>query len=257
MADGPAARRPPATADPDPATIAADRALVDAVRRELAAAADPAKAPGMQAYMKSAMPYHGVQAPAQRRIFRAVFADHPVGSFAAWRATVLALWREAGHREERYAAVALAGDRRYRAHRTSMAALPLYRELIVTGAWWDLVDSVATHPVAELLAERRAPMTRTLRGWSQAPDRWLRRTAIICQVHAKAGTDLELLYACIEPNLAERDFFIRKAIGWALRAYAWTDPDEVAGYVRANQERLSPLSRREALKHLGGGPRSR
>jgi 3-methyladenine DNA glycosylase AlkD len=250
MADGPAAR-PPAIAD---------RALVDAVRRELAAAADPAKAPGMQAYMKSAMPFHGVQAPAQRRIFRAVFAAHPVGSFAAWRATVLALWREAGHREERYAAVALASDRRYRPHRphrTSMQALPLYRELIVTGAWWDLVDPVATRPLAELLAERRAPMTRELRGWSRAPDRWLRRAAIICQVNAKAGTDLELLYACIEPSLAERDFFIRKAIGWALRAYAWTDPDEVAGYVRANQQRLSALSRREALKNLGGGPRSR
>jgi 3-methyladenine DNA glycosylase AlkD len=248
VADGPASRPPPAIAN---------RALVDAVRRELAAAADPTKAPGMQAYMKSTMPYHGVQAPAQRRIFRAVFADHPVASFAAWRATVLALWREAGHREERYAAVALASDRRYRAHRTSMAALPLYRELVVTGAWWDLVDSVATHPLAELLAERRAPMTRELRGWSRAPDRWLRRAAIICQVNAKAGTDLELLYACIEPNLAERDFFIRKAIGWALRAYSWTDPDEVAGYVHANRQRLSPLSRREALKHLGGGPSSR
>jgi 3-methyladenine DNA glycosylase AlkD len=248
MADGPGAER---------LAAAADRTLVDAVRRELAAAADPAKAPAMQAYMKSAMPFHGVQAPAQRRIFRAVLADHPVGSFAAWRATVLALWREASHREQRYAAVALVRDRRYSRHRTSMAALPLYRELVTTGAWWDLVDAVATHPLAELLAERRAPVTRELRGWSRAPDRWLRRAAIICQVNAKAGTDLELLYACIEPNLAERDFFIRKAIGWALRAYAWTDPDEVAGYVHANQQRLSTLSRREALKNLGGGPRSR
>jgi len=257
VADGPAARRPPAIADRDHATAAADRALVDAVRRELRAAADPAKAPGMQAYMKSAMPYHGVQAPAQRRIFRAVFADHPVGSFAAWRATVLALWREASHREERYAAIALASDRRYRAHRTSLPALPLYQELIVTGAWWDLVDSVATHPVAELLARQRAPMTAALLAWSRAPDRWLRRAAIISQVNAKAATDLELLYACIEPNLQERDFFIRKAIGWALRAYAWTDPDEVAGYVRANEPRLSALSRREALKNLGGARRSR
>ena len=230
---------------------------MDAVRRELRAAADPAKAPGMQAYMKSAMPYHGVQAPAQRRIFRELFADHTIGSFAAWRATVLALWREASHREERYAAVALASDRRYRAHRASLDALPLYEELIVTGAWWDLVDSVATHPVAELLARQRAPMTPTLLAWSRSPDRWLRRAAIICQVNAKAGTDLELLYACIEPNLQERDFFIRKAIGWALRAYAWTDPDEVAGYVRANEPRLSALSRREALKNLGGARRSR
>jgi 3-methyladenine DNA glycosylase AlkD len=252
VADGPAAGRPPAIADRDHATTAADRALVDAVRRELRAAADPAKAPGMQAYMKSTMPFHGVQAPAQRRIFRAVFADHPLGSFDAWRATVLTLWREASHREERYAAIALASDRRCRAHRTSLPALPLYQELVVTGAWWDLVDSVATHPVAELLAERRAPMTVALLDWSRAPDRRLRRAAIICQVNAKTGTDLELLYACIEPNLVDRDFFIRKAIGWALRAYAWTDPDEVAGYVRAKEPRLSALSRREALKNLGG-----
>jgi 3-methyladenine DNA glycosylase AlkD len=234
-----------------------DRALVDAVRRELRAAADPAKAPGMQAYMKSEMPFHGVQAPAQRRVFTAVFAGHPIGSFDAWRATVLLLWREATHREERYAAIALASDRRYRAHRTSLEALPLYQELIVTGAWWDLVDPVATHPVAELLAEHRAATTAALLGWSRAPDRWLRRAAIICQVNAKAGTDLELLYACIEPNLADRDFFIRKAIGWALRAHARTDPDEVARYVHATGTRLSPLSRREALKHLGGGTRSR
>src|SRR5436309_10243960 len=159
-----------------------DRGLVDAVRRGLRAAADPAKAPGMQAYMKSAMPYHGVQTAAQRRVFRAAFADHPVGSFDPWRATILALWREAGHREERYAATALAGDRRYRAHRTSVAALPLYRELIVTGAWWDLVDPVATGPLGELLAAHRAAVTPALLAWSRAPDRWLRRAAIISQV---------------------------------------------------------------------------
>jgi 3-methyladenine DNA glycosylase AlkD len=234
------------------ATAGADRSLVEAVRRELAAAADPARAPGMQAYMKSAMPYHGVRAPALRRTCRRLFAEHPLGSAAAWRATVLVLWREAGHREERYAAVELAGDRRYRAHRTAMDALPLLEELIVTGAWWDLVDNVATHLVADLLAAHPQPMAARLRAWSRSEDRWLRRAAIICQVNAKAATDLRLLYDCIEPNLADRDFFIRKAIGWALRAYAWTDPDEVARYVHANRARLSPLSRREALKNLGG-----
>jgi 3-methyladenine DNA glycosylase AlkD len=239
------------------ATAGADRALVDAVRRELAAAADPTKAPGMQAYMKSAMPFHGVPAPALRRICRRLFAEHPLGSAATWRATVLVLWRDAGHREERYAAVALAGDRRYRAHRTAMDALPLLEELIVTGAWWDLVDNVATHLVAELLAAHPGPMAATLLGWSRSEDRWLRRAAIICQVNAKAATDLGLLYACIEPNLADREFFIRKAVGWALRAHAWTDPDEVARYVHANQARLSPLSRREALKHLGGAAAGR
>jgi 3-methyladenine DNA glycosylase AlkD len=241
----------------DPATPGPDRPLIEAVRLQLRAQRNPAKAQDMQAYMKSAMPYHGVQTPALRQLCGQVFGDHPLGSFAAWRATVLALWREASHREERYAALALIADRRYREHRTSMDALPTYHDLIVDGAWWDLVDPLATRTVAELLALHRAQLTTTLLAWSRTPDLWLRRTSIICQVHARAATDLELLYACIEPNLGERDFFIRKAIGWALRAHAWTDPEEVARYVAANWERLAPLSRREALKHLGGRPAAR
>jgi 3-methyladenine DNA glycosylase AlkD len=236
----------------DPATPDPDRTLIQAIRLQLLAQRNPTKAQGMQAYMKSAMPYHGVQTPALREICGQVFGDHPLGSFAAWHATVLALWREASHREERYAAIALIADRRYRKHRTSMDALPTYRELIVDGASWDLVDPLATRTVAELLARHRGQMTTALLAWSRTPDLWLRRSAIICQVHAKAATDLGLLYACIEPNLGERDFFVRKAIGWALRAYAWTDPDEVARYVEANRDRLAPLSRREALKNLGG-----
>ena len=79
---------------------------------------------------------------------------------------------------------------------------------------------------------------------------WKRRVSIICQISFKKDTDLQLLYANIEPNLPEKNFFIRKAIGWALRAYAWTDPDEVSRYVAANEARLSGLSRREALKNI-------
>ncbi len=76
---------------------------------------------------------------------------------------------------------------------------------------------------------------------------WKRRAAILCQLRFKRDTDLKLLYDCIEPNLADKQFFIRKAIGWALRQYAWTDPREVKRYVKANRERLSGLSVREAL----------
>jgi 3-methyladenine DNA glycosylase AlkD len=81
-------------------------------------------------------------------------------------------------------------------------------------------------------------------------DLWKRRVSIICQLKFKRETDLELLYANIEPNLTDRDFFIRKAIGWALRQYAWTDPIEIARYVRSNESRLSGLSKREALKNI-------
>jgi len=78
---------------------------------------------------------------------------------------------------------------------------------------------------------------------------WKRRTSIICQARSRAATDVELLYACIEPSIASREFFLRKAIGWALREYAHVDPSEIARYVRKNESRLSGLSKREALKH--------
>ena len=93
--------------------------------------------------------------------------------------------------------------------------------------------------------------------WSTDGNLWKRRSSIICQVSFKRGTDLELLYACIEPNLAGGDFFIRKAIGWALRQYAWSDPDEVRRYVSTNEARLSGLSRREALKNIGDAGQER
>jgi 3-methyladenine DNA glycosylase AlkD len=89
--------------------------------------------------------------------------------------------------------------------------------------------------------------------WSKSKDLWKRRTAIICQLGFKSETDLELLYACIEPSLESREFFLQKAIGWALRQYAWTDAMEIRKYVRRNRSRLSALSYREALKNIGAG----
>ncbi|HEY7343390.1 MAG TPA: DNA alkylation repair protein [Ktedonobacterales bacterium] len=224
--------------------------LIAAVREELARVADPAKAPAMQAYMKSVMPYLGVPAPALRQVCRAAFATHPLASFDEWRATALALWREARYREERYAAIGLTGDRQYRAYQR-LDALPMYEEMIVIGAWWDYVDDLATHRVGPLLALYPDPMRATMLAWSRDANLWKRRTAILCQLSFKAATDEDLLYACIEPNLGDRDFFICKAIGWALREYAKTRPDAVRRYVREHESLLSPLSHREATKHLG------
>src|SRR5579859_3118784 len=154
--------------------------LIAAVRAELARLGDPVRAEAMQAYMKSAMPFRGVRAPQQAQAFRAIFAAHPLEGFEPWRATVLALWREASFREERYAALALVGDRSYRAWRT-LDALPLYEELIVTGAWWDLVDGLATHQMGELLARDPEAMRATMLAWSEDSILWKRRTAILSQ----------------------------------------------------------------------------
>jgi 3-methyladenine DNA glycosylase AlkD len=223
-------------------------AVLGRLRADFAEAGDRAAALAMQRYMKSEMPYHGVKAAPMRQIARAAFVDLPLPSATSWRTVVLHLWRKARYREERYAALVLAGDRRAAPFQT-FATLPLYEELIVTGAWWDFVDDIAGHRLGFLLGRHPREMKRAMRAWSRGDDLWKRRSSIICQLHCKGETDLDLLYDCIEPSLPSKEFFLRKAIGWALRQYAWTDPKEVARYVRSMGDRLSPLSRREALKH--------
>jgi 3-methyladenine DNA glycosylase AlkD len=224
-------------------------ALIRAARKALRDAADPVKAPIMQAYMKSAMPYLGIQATPLRKAAKAVFSAHKLESFPEWRDAVLELWRGARYREERYLAIELAGYSAYRKFRT-MDALPMYEEMITSGAWWDYVDSIASHRLGELLRLYPAKMRKVLRGWAKSDDMWKRRSAILAQLGFKADTDLELLYDCIRPSIGEKEFFLRKAIGWALRQFAKTDAKEVSRYVAEHEGRLSPLSRREVLKNL-------
>jgi 3-methyladenine DNA glycosylase AlkD len=218
-------------------------------RRELRRVADPKKAPWMQAYMKSAMPYHGVSAPSLRTCSKQLFHDTEFMTREIWHARVLELWRGARYREERYVAIALTGDKRAAAFQTPQV-MPLYEEIIVNGAWWDYVDDVASHRIGPILRDHPRPMRKKMLAWSKSGDMWKRRTSIICQLGFKRQTDLDLLYACIEPSLDSKEFFLRKAIGWALRQHAWTDPAEVKRYVRRNKDRLSPLSIREALKNV-------
>jgi 3-methyladenine DNA glycosylase AlkD len=178
-----------------------------------------------------------------------VYSRFPLTEAEAWRETVLALWREATHREERYAAIELTEQRRYREFQV-LDTLPMYEEMIVTGAWWDYVDVIASHRLGALLRDFPAPMKKHMRAWARCDDLWKRRSAILCQLGMKGATDLALLYECIERAAEEQEFFLRKAIGWALREYAKTDPVEVRRYVRAKDAGLSSLSKREALKNL-------
>lgn len=224
--------------------------LLAKLRKALKQAADPLKAPGMQAYMKSTMPYHGVPNAARVAVCNAVFADVEFKTAAEWEANVLSIWSGAKFREERYAALHLAGDNRFKSYQTP-AAVKLYEELIVTGAWWDYVDGIASHRIGQILRDYPAPMRRKMLTWSKSPNMWKARTSILCQLGYKTETDLELLYACIEPSLGSKEFFLQKAIGWALRQYAWTDAEEIRKYVKRNRERLSALSIREALKNIG------
>ncbi len=222
---------------------------VTALRRELAVAGDPDRAVSQQRYMKSGLPFHGLASADLRALLRPHLAAYDPGDRAAWETDVRRVWDGATHREEWYVALALARHRAARAWQDP-GALPLYRHLVVTGAWWDVVDEIASHLVGGVLAGHRAAATPVLRGWATDEDVWLRRTAVLSQLRHRADTDLDLLTHAVDHNAADRSFWLRKAIGWALREHARTDPAWVQAFVAARAETLSPLSQREALRHL-------
>src|SRR5512132_2516584 len=190
-------------------------ALVREVCRVLASAGDLDRAAAQQRYMKSAMPFHGIGATQLRAILRPVLADpaYRIDRREEWEATVRILWDGATHREIRYAAIALTGHRAYRKWQDAQT-LGLYEHLIITGAWWDLVDVVAANRVGPILRAYPAQTAPLVREWAVGEDIWLRRAAIISQLGAKGSTDVSLLDECLAANLEGSrfgsEFWIRK-----------------------------------------------
>ncbi|MCB9759413.1 MAG: DNA alkylation repair protein [Alphaproteobacteria bacterium] len=219
--------------------------IVRLVQTGLSAAAVPADAGPMQAYMKTDMPFYGVKKPARVPILREMRRVR-LPDRAAYFEAVRALWA-LPHREERYAALDLAQH-----HRRFIDAdsLPLYEQLIREGQWWDLVDPVASNLVGIALLKERARLTPVMERWIEDDDLWIRRTAILSQLRHKEQTDEALLFRFCLARADEEAFFIRKAIGWALRQYSYAAPDAVVGFLRAHQAELSGLSVREAAKVL-------
>ena len=216
------------------------------IRGEFERHADPARAPAMARYMKTDMAFYGVSRPDLKRIAGAAKRRFPIDTSAQYTELVEQLW--AGeHREDKYAAIEMA--RRWPAF-ISFDRVPLYRRLIVEGSWWDFVDEIAIHLVGEVL-HRDRPRTRpVLDEWIDDPHMWLRRSAILSQERLRSDTDAAMLFSYCARRLAEREFFIRKAIGWALRSYSKTDPAAVAAFVARYDAELSGVTRREAVKYL-------
>lgn len=221
--------------------------LVDTVRWLLRQSADPNIVAGQQAYMKSSMPFLGVRVPEARRIARTAARSHPPRDLEDLEHSVRRLWDEASHREERYAATALTA---LPLARGRVELLVLFEHMAVSGAWWEHVDEIA-HRVGSALAAHPAEVELVVRGWIGSDDLWLRRLAILCQLDRKHETDLALLTDAIDAAADSPEFFLRKAIGWALRQHAKVDPGWVRDFVREREQVLSGLSRREALKHVG------
>jgi 3-methyladenine DNA glycosylase AlkD len=221
------------------------RTVLDRLTASFRGAADPSVAVAMRAYMRDAFPFLGITSPQRRDLAKQVLAGLPRPAEADLRAVALACW-ELPEREYQY----FTCDWLTRhARRTGPAFLRTAEILITTKSWWDTVDALASNVVGSIVA-RHPETAPTMDSWSTDENMWLARTAILHQLKFKRDTDAARLFRYCEAQADHQDFFIRKAIGWALREYAKTDPQAVRDFV-AGTPSLSGLSVREALKHLG------
>ena len=209
------------------------------------AAADPTRAAGMRAYMRDQFDFLGLPAPVQRRLSRTALAGLPRPSEADLSSVALGCWNLA-EREYQYFACGYL-----RRHVAVCAAgfLGTARQLITERSWWDTVDTLAAHIVGPLVL-RTPPLVSEMDSWLVDADRWLIRTALLHQLNYRDATDEARLFRYCLAQAGHRDFFVRKAIGWALRQYARTAPDAVREFVRTNEGRLPALAVREARRHL-------
>ncbi|MFI8501676.1 DNA alkylation repair protein [Streptomyces sp. NPDC085524] len=219
--------------------------LLERLTGTYAQAADPVRAEAMAAYMKDVAPFLGIPTPLRRELSKAVTRGAPVPSESDCAALALGCWR-LPEREYHYFAVDYL--RRHVA-RCSSGFLPVVRHLVVTVPWWDTVDLLAAHTVGPLVAADPG-LGAVMDEWIEDEDLWLARTALLHQLRYKGATDGGRLFAHCRRRAGDSDFFLRKAIGWALREYAKTDPTAVRAFVEAERGSLSPLSVREALKNL-------
>ncbi|MEU5281419.1 DNA alkylation repair protein [Streptomyces asoensis] len=234
-------------ADPDGAP---DSVLADLVLERLTTAyggaADPGRAAAMGAYMKDVAPFLGLPTLARRALSRTVLAGTARPDERDCAAIALRCWA-LPEREYHYFAVDYL---RRSAPRLSSAFLPVARRLVTTTSWWDTVDPLAAHVVGALVAAEPA-LGAEMDAWIADEDLWVVRTALLHQLPRKGRTDADRLFRYCLRQSGHPDFFVRKAIGWALREYAKTDPAAVLAFVTRERHRFAPLTVREALRNIG------
>ncbi|MEL7533849.1 MAG: DNA alkylation repair protein [Bacteroidota bacterium] len=207
--------------------------------------ADAANAAQMQAYMKDHFPFHGIKSPERKQLQKPLIASAVGPDKIVPRRVIEDLW-QLPQREYQYVAMDLL--EKY-ARKGPPAYIDLYVELICQKSWWDTVDMLCNSVWKHFLShpEQRIPYSQQ---WISSDNMWLQRTALIFQRKSKADTDWEMLQDYILLVCESKEFFIRKAIGWALRDFSKHRPDLVGEFLARHGERLSPLSNREASKYL-------
>jgi 3-methyladenine DNA glycosylase AlkD len=206
--------------------------------------ANPVQAGPMVAYMRNQFAYLGIKTPQSVALQKQYYAEHGLPVLTDLDPILRDLWA-LPQREFQYVAVGLLG-------KFEKKLPPEFTEtletLIVTKSWWDTVDSIAAGTVAAHFQRYPDVRVETLAHWRISENFWLRRTCILFQLNYKKETDFPLLCEIIRENLGSKEFFINKAIGWALRQYSRIDAQAVRDFVV--QTPLHPLSAREALKWL-------
>jgi 3-methyladenine DNA glycosylase AlkD len=220
---------------------------LEPIETALRAQADPEHAVPMRAYMLNQFEFLGIRAGPRRDALKGL--PKFTGSPEELLALVEALWR-LPEREFRYAAVDLLAKHH---KRLDLAALPRMGQWVQTDAWWDTVDGLAgvVGDIVLRAKSRDADAQSVMDAWLVHPHLWVRRVAMLHQLGWRENTDQKRLFRYALTLAGETDFFIRKAIGWALRDHARTQPDAVRQFLSQHAEQLSGLTRREAGKHLG------
>jgi 3-methyladenine DNA glycosylase AlkD len=213
--------------------------------------ADPVRARGAKAYLKSEWEFIGVRTPVFRLAIKRVLAEGPPLDRAALLATVLALWSKEVFELRAAAAELLV----MHGALLAPADLSLVERLVRESRTWALVDELAAR-VAGSLVERHPSLGRTLDRWARDPDFWIRRSAMLALLIPlrRGGGDFERFSRYADAMLDEREFFIRKAIGWVLRDTSKKRPAIIAEWLAPRMHRASGVTLREALKYLDVKP---
>lgn len=225
-----------------------DASLVDRLERLFERARNEDRAAEMSRYMRDLFPFYGISSAPLREIARDALAGMSTPTEAQLRAVSRACWKRP-EREWQYFA---CGYLRRHIGVASAAMLPTLEHLIRTKSWWDTVDSLASRSVGPLVRNART-LVEEMDRWIDSPNVWLARTAILHQLFYRSATDADRLFTYCLRRAGDTEFFIRKAIGWALREYSKTDDDAVRRFVQQHALELSGLSKREALKWLERG----
>ena len=215
---------------------------VEELLENLKAVANPDDAVAMKAYMKNKFEFLGVKTPVRRKLAKAFFKQGT--DFVIDWNFINEAWNNP-YRELQYTALDYLESRK---KLLTPSDLPRLKKLAQTKSWWDTIDFL-DRLVGSIIA--RFPETKaTILSWSCDEDIWLRRLAIDHQLLRKEETDTELLEKILVNNLGQTEFFINKAIGWALRDYSKTNPDWVRDFIERHRAAMAALSIREGSKYL-------